>query len=110
MTLPGFALAYAGFLALSLAMERHHEQLLGTRRIPPLRRRLCGIAGWLLLGASAVALVNALGWGFGLVLWAGALHAAALTVALLLTYAPRLSLALGGLALLSSPLMVLLTG
>ena len=27
----GFGLAYAGFLGLSLAMDRHHAELLGSR-------------------------------------------------------------------------------
>lgn len=91
----GFALAYAGFLGLCLAMERHHEQLLGSRRIPPLRRRLCFWGGWLLLAASSQAAVQAMGWGAGVVLWLGVLTATALPLALLLTYAPRFALVLG---------------
>lgn len=33
-----FTLAYAGFTGLCLAMERHHEQVFGVRRIPRRRR------------------------------------------------------------------------
>ncbi|WP_159993201.1 DUF3325 domain-containing protein [Roseomonas sp. 18066] len=95
MTLLGLALAYAGFLALSLAMERHHEQVLAHRRIPARRRQLLFWGGWLLLAASMLPPVAAFGWGLGLVAWTGLLTAAAMPLALLLCYAPRVALFLG---------------
>ncbi len=83
------ALAYAGFTALSLAMERHHEQAHGHRRIPAGRRRLLRIAGWGLVAASPAPCIALAGWGDGSVLWCGLLTAALLPLALLLAYAPR---------------------
>ncbi|MBI0536327.1 DUF3325 domain-containing protein [Roseomonas sp. KE2513] len=104
----GASLAYAGFVAMCLAMERHHEQVFRTRAVPPRRRRLLSVLGWLLLVASVLAMVSASGWGLGLVLWAGILTATAIPLSILLTYAPRMALMLAaaplpaGLALLLS--------
>lgn len=107
MTLLGLALSYAGFTALCLAMERHHEQVFGQRRIPAGRRRMLRLAGTLLLLASPLPCVVIAGWGTGTVLWCGMLTAAALTLTLLLPYAPRLAAALAPilplLGLLLSP-------
>lgn len=87
----GFALAYAGFTGLCLAMERHHEQVFGVRRIPRLRRLGLTGGGWLLLAGSLLPLLTAQGAeaGAGITLWLGLLTAAALALALLLSYAPR---------------------
>ena len=84
-----FALAYAGFTGLCLAMERHHEQVFGVRRIPRLRRLGLTAGGWLLLAGSLLPLLPAQGAGPGITLWLGLLTAAALVLALLLSYAPR---------------------
>ncbi|SUE42570.1 DUF3325 domain-containing protein [Roseomonas gilardii] len=86
-----FALAYAGFTGLCLAMERHHEQVFGVRRIPRLRRLGLTGGGWLLLTGSLLPLLTAQGTGAGagITLWLGLLTAAALALALLLSYAPR---------------------
>ncbi len=89
----GFALAHAGFVALCLSLERHHEQVLGQRRVPPARRRWLSGGGWLLLAASLAPPVRAEGWGLGLVTWLGLLTAAALPVVLLLSFRPRWVLA-----------------
>ena len=89
MTWLSLALAYAGLTGLCLAMERHHEQVFQTRRIPPWRGRLLRAAGWLLLAASLVAAVSDTGWALGIVLWAGSLTAAALLLTVLLPYSPR---------------------
>ena len=83
-----FALAYAGFTGLCLAMERHHEQVFGVRRIPRLRRLGLAGGGWLLL-AGSLLLLTAQGAGAGITLWLGLLTAAALALALLRSYAPR---------------------
>ena len=85
----GLACAHAGFVALCLAMERHHEQALGQRRIPPGRQRLLAGGGWLLLAASLVPVVATLGWGLGTVAWCGLLTAAALPVVVVLSWRPR---------------------
>ncbi len=96
MILFGLALPYAGFTALCLAMERHHEQVFGQRRIAPRLRLLLRLAGWLLLLASPLPCIALAGWGGGSVLWCGMLTAAALLLTLSLPYAPRLA---AGLAL-----------
>jgi hypothetical protein len=90
----GFAIPYAGFAALCLAMDRHHEQVLGRRRIAPGRRRALRLAGTLLLLASPLPCLVLAGWGGGSVLWCGMLTAAALLLTLALPYAPRLAAAL----------------
>lgn len=94
MTILAATLAYAGFAALCLAMERHHGEVFGTRRIPPRRRIALRVVGWLLLAASLPACVAGWGWAFGTVAWCGVLTAAALLVVLLLPYRPRLMAAL----------------
>jgi hypothetical protein len=96
----GFALAHAGFVALCLAMQRHHEQVLGQRRIPPARRRCLAAGGWALLAASLAPPVQAAGWGLGLVVWTGLLTAAALPIVVLLAYRPRWVMATAGVAVL----------
>jgi hypothetical protein len=104
MMLLGLALPYAGFTALCLAMERHHEHVFGRRRIPSLRRRVLQITGWLLLAVSLVPCFAVAGWGVGGVLWCGLLTAAALPLAILLAFRPR---AVIPLALVSLPLGLL---
>ena len=76
----------AGFAALALSMHKHHRDVFGTA---PTRGRTLALqgAGWLLLTASVWPCVAHSGWSIGLVLWIGLLTVAALTVALLLTYA-----------------------
>jgi predicted anti-sigma-YlaC factor YlaD len=97
------ALACAGFASLCLSMERHYEQVFRSRRIPRRRQLVSRWAGWALIVLSLLPVVLQQGWGFGLVWWAGVLHAAALLLALTLTYAPRLVLAWA-----AAPLPVLL--
>ncbi|WP_207538323.1 DUF3325 domain-containing protein [Sabulicella rubraurantiaca] len=86
----GFVSAFAGFAALCLAMERHHGDALGTRRIPARRALVLRVAGWLLLALSLPLCASGWGWGMGVVAWCGTLSAAALPLVLLLSYAPRL--------------------
>lgn len=108
MNLPSFFLALAGFTGLCLAMERHHEQVFGSRRIPSGRGRRLRWAGWLLLAASLLPPVLAQGWGFGLVSWAGLLTAAALLLVLLLAYRPGVVAVLGAVSLPLGLLLLLL--
>lgn len=81
-------LSCAGFVALALAMDRHHKQF--RRRVPSRSLRLLlragGVAG---LGAGFAACIVDSGWSNGSVLWFGILSAAALSVAMGLTYGPR---------------------
>ncbi len=90
MTLFAIALAFSGFTALCLAMEKHQLELYGKDRAGPERMRLWRIVGWLLLAAAFALCVSARGWGIGPVLWLGTLSAGAVVVALwLLPYRPN---------------------
>lgn len=84
-------LAYAGMASLSLAMDRHHGQVLGRDAAPNVRRAL-QLAGAVLLALAIWPCVA--GWSatVGVVAWLGFISAGALLVALLLPYAPRLLL------------------
>ncbi|WP_342166689.1 DUF3325 domain-containing protein [Methylobacterium sp. SD21] len=81
------ALAFAGMAALALSLDRHHRVALRgpvpRGRVRPLRA--VGWAGIVLSFAAAIALD---GWNFGPVQATGAITAAALGVALCLTYRP----------------------
>jgi hypothetical protein len=88
MDLSAFLLALAGFAALALAMHRHQRHVFhrALGRGADLLLRSLGVAG---LAASFAASVASTGWVIGPVLWFGWLTAAALTVALALTWWPQ---------------------
>jgi hypothetical protein len=106
LALAALASASGGFTGLSLAMSRHWEGLhgRGSEPAPAQRRRLrlLGIAGLLV---SLLACLFAWGGAQGWVAWAGMLTAAAISLALTLTYAaravPRIGYAAAGLTLTS---------
>ncbi|RCW68628.1 DUF3325 domain-containing protein [Pseudorhodoferax soli] len=81
-------IALAAFSALSLAMDRHQEQVFG-RELSPGRSRTWRWLGWLLVCASLVPCVREGSWSLGIALWAGALTCAGMTLGLLLSYLPR---------------------
>lgn len=89
LLLTAWCTAFAGFTALSLAMDRHHEDSYGRGKSPGARRswlRGAGVLGLLLSLATCLALKGpAQGW----VLWFGVLTAGALVVVGMLSYAPR---------------------
>lgn len=81
-------LSLAGFVALALAMERHHRQV--WQRAPS--RKLCLLlrcAGVIGLGAALTTCAAHAGGATGTVIWLGLMTVAALTVALVLAYRPR---------------------
>jgi len=94
MMLTSLFLAYAGFLGLGLAMDRHHQQVFAVRPSAG-RQRAMTVAGWALLALSPVPSVIGLGWSIGLSAWFGLLTVAATVLVLLLPYAPRAALRLG---------------
>ena len=81
-------LSLAGFVALALAMERHHRQV--WQRAPSRKQSLLlRCAGVIGLGAALAACVAHAGWATGTVIWLGLMTVAALAVALVLSYRPR---------------------
>ncbi len=93
MTLFAIALAFSGFTALCLAMEKHQLELYGKDKASPARMRAWRIAGWVLLTVAFALCVVAGGWAIGPVMWLGALTAGAVVVALwLLPYRPNVLL------------------
>ncbi|GLS96180.1 DUF3325 domain-containing protein [Piscinibacter gummiphilus] len=82
--------AFGGFVALSLAMDRHHEQVFGRGADLPRRRRWAlRLTGTGALGVSLAASLAAQGPTQGWVLWCGVLTVAAVGQVLALTYAPH---------------------
>jgi hypothetical protein len=67
MHLIAFSLAWTGFAALALAMDRHHRQACAATPAGGLRWLLRGI-GVLGLTASLATCVVSAGWGTGFVL------------------------------------------
>lgn len=99
-----FFVCYAALLALCLAMDRHHAQVLHGKPQRS-RRQLLRLAGWALLAAALWLCSLAWGWAIGPVAWFGLLSMAALGLVFLLPYAPRFAawLALVGPALALPP-------
>ncbi|WP_076997482.1 DUF3325 domain-containing protein [Variovorax sp. KK3] len=59
-----------GFAALSLAMDRHQEDLFG-RVLAPQATRMLRAGGWLLLLVALALAVRSAGWSLGLVHYSG---------------------------------------
>lgn len=103
--MPGSALiAFAGFVALCLAMEKHFVELLG-RKPRQGQLRLLRSAGWLLLVLSLVLSVHLRGWAHGLVEWSAVLMAVATLWVFGLPYQPRLLLGLAAVSVVLGPLL-----
>jgi len=90
LALAALAAAIAGFAALSLAMDRHWEQLHGRWSEPAIpARQWLRAGGTLGLLASLAACIALRGAGQGWVAWAGMLTLAGVSLALTLSYAAR---------------------
>lgn len=100
-------LCYAGFMALCLAMERHHADLIGRKGAPGLLRALRWAGGGLLL-ASPWPAMAAQGWALGLVQWCAVLMASAGLLVWLMPYKPRLAMGLAGVCVIAGPVGALL--
>lgn len=94
-------IAYAGFVALCLAMEKHFVDLLG-RKPRPGQLRLLRSAGWLLL---VLSLVLSVGWAHGLVEWTAVMMAGVTLWVFGLPYQPRLLLGLAAASVVLGPLL-----
>lgn len=88
MSTLALAAAYCGLTGLSLAMNRHHQDVFGQAP-SALRARLLRAGGWVSLALSLAACLFQQGWAFGSVLWVGLLAAAGYALVLLHTYRPR---------------------
>jgi uncharacterized membrane protein len=85
MIVLAFLTACAGFAGLAMAMPKHYREVF--RSEPTSRVMLaCRACGWLLLVASFWLSVAGPKASVGAVFWVGILTAAALLVALVLTY------------------------
>ena len=98
-----FLLCFAAWSAIALGMDRHHEEATGregaTRRLQQLRR-----AGWLLLLLSLWLAAHPPGGvpaSLGLAAWAVALSVAAVAVTATVTWQPRRTPLLAGMALVA---------
>jgi hypothetical protein len=85
MILLAFLTACAAFAGLAMAMPKHHREVF--HREPTPRVTLAyRVGGWALLGVSLALSMMGFKASIGAVLWVGLLTAAALVVALALTY------------------------
>lgn len=90
LILSGAALAFSGFAATSITMDRHYADIHGRGAEPSGATRLrLRTLGWIGLALSFMACIGASGWHIGPVLWCGILSLAAWSVTLLLQYHPR---------------------
>lgn len=87
---------YGAFACLALAMPEHWSRAGGQAGNLVLRRRRLRSTGFLMLGAAYVLCICRDGASFGSLLWGVSVSAAALAVALTLTWWPGLLLPKAG--------------
>ncbi|WPE28974.1 hypothetical protein PshuTeo1_47320 [Pseudomonas hunanensis] len=97
-------IAFAGFVALCLAMEKHFSDLLG-RKPSPRHLLLLRVEGWLLLMLSLVLSVYLRGWALGLVEWTAVMMAGVTLWVFGLPYQPRLLLGLAAVSVVLGPML-----
>ncbi|MGE6334766.1 DUF3325 domain-containing protein [Stenotrophomonas sp. NPDC077659] len=71
MMLLALTLSFSAFTALSLAMEKHQQDLHGKAAATPARRTQWRVLGWALLTVAFALCVVDHGWGMGPLLWLG---------------------------------------
>lgn len=101
MALSALLLSFCGFTALSLAMDRHQEDVLG-RAFTGAANHLLRAAGTGLLVLALLACMVGKTASVASVDWLGLLTFAALAVAALLNYSPRALPPAAGVALLAA--------
>ncbi len=95
----GLALAYGGWTALSIGMDRHYADIHGRGKEPDQKtRNVCRLLGTVALLLTFAVCVRLQGWTVGSVLCLGTMTAGALLLVLLLTYAPQRAIRTGQLA------------
>ncbi|MDP3169417.1 MAG: DUF3325 domain-containing protein [Polaromonas sp.] len=98
MAVTAWCTAFSGFAALSLAMDRHHEDSYGRGMSPGVRRPWLRLAGTVALLLSLAACLVIQGPTQGWVLWLGVLTAGALVLVVVLSYVPRRAASLAAVA------------
>ncbi|OZI74214.1 DUF3325 domain-containing protein [Bordetella genomosp. 12] len=109
MNADAFCLAYAGFTALSMAMDRHFEDVFDRPLSVGLRRSL-RLGGTLALAVSLLLCARLHGWSYGSVLWIGMLSLSGLVLIWIMTYRPRLAWGAGAACLAVAPVFTALAG
>ncbi|HYG41645.1 MAG TPA: DUF3325 domain-containing protein [Bordetella sp.] len=104
MSIAAFCLAYAGFAALCLGMERHYEAVF-DRELPRRHRTPLRAFGWTALALSLWASAAVWGWRYGTVEWIGILTLAGLLLVWFVSYRPGAALATGGLCAAAAPVL-----
>lgn len=104
--LAAFCLAYAGFAALALAMDRHYEDIFNAA-IAPTQRVPLRLAGAAALGLSLWLAGVTYGWSYGVVEWIGMLAIAGLLLIWVLTYRPVVAIGLGAGCAVAAPVIAL---
>ena len=96
-----FLFCFAAWLAMALAMDKHHEDALG-REASPARLRHLRSAGWVILLASlwlATRTPAGVPASLGITAWAVALSVAAVAATAALTWLPQRAPPLGAASL-----------
>ncbi|ALN92470.1 MULTISPECIES: DUF3325 domain-containing protein [Lysobacter] len=96
----GLCLGVAAWCLLSLGLEKHHQQVFASA-FNAGRARALRAGGWLLLAAVFALFVYRLGWAQGPIFWFAALIVSALAWTLLMTMAPKASIKVAAMVLLS---------
>ncbi|MPS70094.1 MAG: DUF3325 domain-containing protein [Novosphingobium sp.] len=94
MPVASLLLCLAAFAVLAMSPPRHHRDVLGTTPAPRRERSLKGL-GWALLSLSPVPLTIGTGISIGIAFWFGTTTLAALLIAIILAYRPRLLVPVG---------------
>jgi heme A synthase len=89
LTLAAFTLALWGFALLALSQERHVERVFGHHARPAPGLRAQRATGFTAIGLGLPVCLAAEGAGFGSLLWVVLVCAAAMGIALTLTWRPR---------------------
>lgn len=84
-----FLLLFLGFAVLALSQERHRERVFGPNLPVAIPSRAKRAIGFVAIGLALPFCVASQGGGFGSLLWVVLMGAAAMAVALLLTWHPR---------------------
>lgn len=92
-----FAWAYLGFTALSLAKNRHYQQVWPGKKLSASAESILSTLGWVLLAFSSYPIFYAEKISVAWVDWFGVLSVAALLLVLQFSYLPRTVSASAGL-------------